>query len=47
MALYTRVLNHSVDEAKTAFEMVRKEFNDRKLFLYTVYRFLHGRRPEG
>ncbi|TVY35145.1 Secondary metabolism regulator [Lachnellula subtilissima] len=46
MALYTRVLNHSVDEAKIAFEMVRKEFNDRKLFLYTVYRFIYGRRPE-
>jgi len=46
MALYTRVLHYTVDEAKVAFEMVRKEFNDKKLFLYTVYRFVYGRRPE-
>lgn len=46
MALYTRVLNHSLDEAKVVFEMVRSEFNDKKLHLYTVYRFIYGRRPE-
>lgn len=47
MALYTRVLNHSIDEARVVFEMVKKEFNDRNLHLYTVYRFLYGQKPEG
>ena len=45
MALYTRVLNQSVDEAKVVFEMVRREFNDRRLHLYTVYRFVYGKKP--
>lgn len=46
MALYTRVLNWSTDQAKVLFGMVKKEFNDKNLHLYTVYRFIYGRRPE-
>ncbi len=46
MALYTRVLNYSMDQAKIVFEMIKKEFNDQRLHLYTVYRFVYGRRPE-
>merc|ERR1712230_286291 len=45
MALYTRVLNYTPDQAKVVFERVKMEFNDRNLHLYTVYRFLQGRRP--
>ena len=46
MALYTRVLGYTVDEAKIVFEMVKKEFDDKKLHMYTVYRFIYGRKPE-
>jgi len=46
IALYTRVLNYSLDQAKVFFEMVKKEFNDRRLHLYTIYRFVYGRKPE-
>ncbi|KFY88679.1 hypothetical protein V498_06694 [Pseudogymnoascus sp. VKM F-4517 (FW-2822)] len=46
MALYTRVLNYSQDEANILFARVRNEFNDRSLHLYTVYRFIYGRRPD-
>jgi hypothetical protein len=45
MALYTRVLNYSMDQAKLVFEMIKNEFNDKSLHLYTVYRFVHGRKP--
>lgn len=45
MALYTRVLNYTPEQAKVVFERVKMEFNDRNLHLYTVYRFLQGRRP--
>ncbi|KAK5010313.1 hypothetical protein LTR28_010644 [Elasticomyces elasticus] len=45
IALYTRVLNYSLDQAKVFFEMVKKEFNDRSLHLYTIYRFVYGRKP--
>ncbi|KFY98152.1 hypothetical protein V498_01618 [Pseudogymnoascus sp. VKM F-4517 (FW-2822)] len=46
MALYTRVLNYSTDEANILFARVRNEFNDRSLHLYTVYRFIYGRKPD-
>ena len=46
MALYTRVLNYSTDEANILFSRVRNEFNDRSLHLYTVYRFIYGRKPD-
>ncbi|KFZ16910.1 hypothetical protein V501_02009 [Pseudogymnoascus sp. VKM F-4519 (FW-2642)] len=46
MALYTRVLNYSTDEANILFARVRNEFNDRNLHLYTVYRFIYGRKPD-
>ena len=46
MALYTRVLHYTPQQAKITFERVKTEFNDRSLHLYTVYRFLQGRRPE-
>lgn len=46
MAFYTRGLNYSVDQARIAFELVKKEFNDKSLHMYTVYRFLTGRKPE-
>jgi hypothetical protein len=45
MAFFTRGLSYSVDQAKITFELVKKEFNDRSLHLYTVYRFIWGRRP--
>lgn len=45
MALYTRVLGYSAEEAQVTFAMIRKEFNDKNLHLYTVYRFFTGRRP--
>ena len=45
MALFTRVMGRSVQEAKIIFEHVRREFHDRHLHLYTVYRFIHGRKP--
>lgn len=46
MALYTRVFHYSMEQAKVSFAMVRKEFNDPALHLYTVYRFIYGRKPE-
>lgn len=46
MALYTQVLNYSTDEANILFTRVRNEFNDRNLHLYTVYRFIYGRKPD-
>jgi SAM-dependent methyltransferase len=46
MALFTRVLGYSLDQANVLFSMVRRDFNDRSLHLYTVYRFIYGRRPE-
>jgi hypothetical protein len=46
MALFTRVANYSHEQASVLFSMVRKEFNDRKLHMYTVYRFLYGQKPE-
>lgn len=45
MALYSRVLNYSHDQARVVFENVKKEFNDKNLHLYTVYRFIYGRKP--
>jgi SAM-dependent methyltransferase len=46
MALFTRVLGYTLDQANVLFSMARKDMNDRSLHLYTVYRFLYGRRPE-
>ena len=46
MALYTRVLNYSTEEAQVLFAKIRQEFNDKNLHLYTVYRFFTARRPE-
>lgn len=46
MALYTRVLNYSTEEANILFARVRKEINDKNLHLYVVYRFVYGRKPE-
>jgi hypothetical protein len=46
MALYTRVLNYSAEEAQVLFAKIRQEFNDKNLHLYTVYRFFTGRKPE-
>ncbi|CZR65212.1 related to methyltransferase [Phialocephala subalpina] len=46
IALYTRVLNYSADQAKVTFEMIKQEFNNKSLHLYTVYRFMYGRKPE-
>ncbi|KAH8705242.1 putative methyltransferase [Talaromyces proteolyticus] len=45
LALFTRVLGYSYDQASILFSMVRNELNDRSLHLYTVYRFLVGRKP--
>ncbi len=45
MALFTRVMGRSVEEAKVIFEHVKREFHDRHLHLYTVYRFVCGRKP--
>ncbi|EEP77397.1 hypothetical protein UREG_02246 [Uncinocarpus reesii 1704] len=45
MAFFTRGLNYSTEQAKVTFELVRNEFNDKSLHLYTVYRFITGRRP--
>jgi hypothetical protein len=44
MALYTRVLHYSLQEAQVVFENVKREFKDRNLHLYTVYRFIYGRK---
>ncbi|RDW82385.1 hypothetical protein BP6252_03497 [Coleophoma cylindrospora] len=46
MALYTRILNYTTEEANVVFAKVRNEFNDKSLHLYTVYRFIIGRRPD-
>ncbi|KFY48966.1 hypothetical protein V495_00868 [Pseudogymnoascus sp. VKM F-4514 (FW-929)] len=46
MALYARVLGYSTDEANILFAHVRNEFNNRSLHLYTVYRFIYGRKPD-
>ncbi|GME44272.1 related to methyltransferase [Neofusicoccum parvum] len=45
-ALYTRVLNYTTEQEKALFELIKKEFNDKSLHLYTVYRFIYGRKPE-
>jgi SAM-dependent methyltransferase len=46
MALYTRVLGYSMEQAQVVFSMVKQELNDRNLHLYTIYRFIYGRKPE-
>lgn len=46
MAFFTRGLNYSVEQAKVTFELVKKEFNDKNLHMYTIYRFLTGRKPD-
>lgn len=45
LALFTRVLGYSDNQANTLFTMVCNEVNDRRLHLYTVYRFLVGKKP--
>jgi trans-aconitate methyltransferase len=47
LALLTRMLGYSCDQANTLFAMVCNEINDCRLHLYTVYRFLVGRKPLG
>jgi hypothetical protein len=44
LALFTRVLGYATDEARILFANVKKEFADRTLHLYTVYRFIYGRK---
>jgi SAM-dependent methyltransferase len=45
LALYTKVLNHSLDETKTVIEMVKKEFTTRGHHLYVNYHFISARKP--
>lgn len=44
-ALYTRVLNKTVDETNVTIEMVKKEFATKRFHLYVNYHFITGRRP--
>lgn len=44
MALFTRVLGYTMDEARILFANVKREFRDRTLHMYTVYRFIYGRK---
>ncbi|KAK5995344.1 Methyltransferase pytC [Cladobotryum mycophilum] len=45
LALLTRVLNWSSDQAKVLMEGVKREFRDRDLRFITSYRFITGRKP--
>jgi hypothetical protein len=47
LALFTRVLGYSSEQANSLFTKVCNEVNDRRLHLYTVYRFLVGKKPLG
>lgn len=44
-ALYTRVLGYSPEATRELIDNVKKEFQDRSLRLFTIYRFIAGRRP--
>jgi hypothetical protein len=46
LALFTRVLGYTDDEARILFANVKREFADRTLHLYTIYRFIWGRKAE-
>lgn len=45
LALFTRALNYSRDQADVLMEGVKGEFRNRDLRLITSYRFIIGRKP--
>ena len=45
-ALYTRVLGYTLEQAQAIFAGVRKEFNNRNLHMYAIFRIIYGRKPE-
>jgi SAM-dependent methyltransferase len=45
LALFTRVLQYSNEQAQLWMAMVRKELKDPKLHLYVTYHFTYGRKP--
>lgn len=45
IALYTRVLGHTMDQTQIAMMNIRKEFSDRELHLYLNFHVVRGRRP--
>ncbi|KAH6692570.1 S-adenosyl-L-methionine-dependent methyltransferase [Plectosphaerella plurivora] len=45
-ALFTRVWNYSMDQARILAEGVKREFRSRDYRLITSYRFISGRKPE-
>ena len=45
LALYTKVLQKSLDETQIAIEMVKKEFRTNKFKLYVNYHFITGSKP--
>jgi len=46
LALYTRVLGHSFDQALVTIEGVKREFADPTLHMYNPYYFIYGRKAE-
>ena len=44
-ALFTRILGYTQDQCRVMMEGVKNEFRDRQLHMYTIYRFISGRRP--
>lgn len=45
LALLTRSLNYSEDQARILIEGVKREFRDKDLRLITSYRFIAARKP--
>ena len=45
-ALYSRVLGWDENQIKIFMAGIKKELNDRDLHLYTIFRYLWGRKPE-
>ena len=46
LALFTRVLGRSLQEAQELMERVKCELVDPKLHLYTAQYIIYGRKPE-
>lgn len=44
LALFTRVLGYSLEQAQVLIEAVKREISDPKLHLYNTHHFIYGRK---
>lgn len=45
LALFTRVLGYTYDEAQEYMERIRQEFETPKCHVYALYRFIYAQKP--